>query len=189
MRSAARLSTGLGLLFAGYVLGSLHAGGPSPLRAEPQAASQPKESLSEGIPDGLKTKLREANRALADAIQALGEEKRYVPAIQGVNAFAASVGGIDAIADLESGAGVDPETYAGLLSGQALPEVAENLARDPEGRLTYKNKPVRMFSPNRLRRLFALRAEFAPASTGPAAVTAAKKAPAKKAAESEEKTE
>jgi hypothetical protein len=189
MQSAVRLSSGLGLLFAGYVLGSLHVGGPSPLRAEPQSSSQPQgQSQSEGIPDALKAKLRDANRGLADAIQALVEEKRYVPAIQGVNAFAASVGGVDAVADLESGLGVDPETYAGLLSGQALPEIAENLARDPEGRLTYKNKSIRIYSPTRLRQLFALRAEFAPVGTSPTTTASTKKAPAKKA-EAEEKSE
>jgi hypothetical protein len=190
MRSAVRLSSGLGLLFAGYVLGSLHVGGPSPLRAEPQSPAQPQgQSLSEGIPDALKSKLRDANRGLVDAIQALVEEKRYVPAIQGVNAFAASVGGVDAVADLESGLGVDPETYAGLLSGQALPEIAENLARDPEGRLTYKNKSIRIYSPTRLRQLFALRAEFAPAGTSPTTTPSTKKAPPKKASETEEKSE
>jgi hypothetical protein len=190
MRSAVRLSSGLGLLCAGYVLGSLQAGGPFLLRAEPQSQPQGQsQSQSEGIPEAVKTKLRDANRALADAIQALVEEKRYVPAIQGVNSFAASVGGVDAVADLESGLGVDPETYAGLLSGQALPEVAESLARDPEGRLTYKNKSIRIYSPTRLRQLFTLRAEFAPAAASPAATTAAKKAPAKKASETEEKSE
>lgn len=186
MRRVVRLSSGLGLLFAGYVLGSLQVGGPSFLRADPASPS-----LSEGIPDAAKAKLRDANRALADAVQSLTEEKRYVPAIQGVNAFAASVGGTDAIADLESGQGVDPETYAGLLSGQALPEVAENLARDSEGRLTYKNKSIRIYSPTRLRQLFLLRAEFAPvgASPTPAATASTKKAAAKKAADSEEKSE
>lgn len=186
MRRVVRLSSSIGLLCAGYVLGSLQVGGPAFLRAEPQPQSQ-SQSLSEGIPDAVKSKLREANRALVDAIQALGEEKRYVSAIQGVNAFAASVGGVDAIADLESGQGVDPETYAGLLSGQALPEVAENLSHDAEGRLTYKSKSIRMYSPTRLRQLFALRAELAPVSTGPTpATTASTKKPAAKKAESEE---
>jgi hypothetical protein len=186
MRRVVRLSSGIGLLCGGYVLGSLQIGGPAFLRAEPQPQSSSQsqsQSLSEGIPDAVKSKVREANRALADAIQALGEEKRYVAAIQGVNAFAASAGGVDAIADLESGQGVDPETYAGLLSGQALPEVAENLSRDAEGRLTYKNKSIRIYSPTRLRQLFALRAELAPVSTGPApaAAAATKKAAGKKA--------
>jgi hypothetical protein len=188
MRRAVRLSSGLCLLGAGYVLGSLQIGGPSFLRAEPQS-SAPAQSLSEGIPEPVKVKLRDANRALADAIQALGEEKRYTPAIQGVNSFAASVGGVDSIADLESGQGVDPETFAGLLSGQALPEVAENLARNSEGRLTYKGKVIRIYSPTRLRQLFALRAEFAPAASPAAGATASAKKAAAKKSETEEKTE
>ncbi len=185
MRRVVRLTAGLSLLGAGYVLGSLQVGGPSFLRAEPQSPSQ---SQSEGIPDSVKNKLREANRALADAIQALVEEKRYVPAIQGVNSFAVSVGGLDAIADLESGHGVDPETFAGLVSGQALPEVAENLARDAEGRFTYKNKSIRLYSPTRLKQLFALRAEFLPVAS-PTPSATAKKTTAKKTSETEEKSE
>ena len=79
-------------------------------------------------------------------MQVLSDEKRYVPAIQGLNAFATSAGGVDAVADLESGQGVDPETFAGLYAGQALAEVAEHLGRDAEGHLTYKNKIVRIYS-------------------------------------------
>jgi hypothetical protein len=117
----------------------------------------------------------------------LQEEKRYVPAIQGLNAFATTVGGVDAIADLESGQGVDPETFAGLYAGQALAEVAESLARDAEGHLTYKNKIVRVYSSTRMRQLFAMRAEFAPpgapSSKRPAAAPKKETEPAPEKAE------
>ncbi|MEO1982765.1 MAG: hypothetical protein ABGZ24_19825, partial [Fuerstiella sp.] len=48
-------------------------------------------------------------------------------AMIGTNYFAVSVGGIDAIRDLEEGRGVDPETYAALYAGYARPEVAKHL--------------------------------------------------------------
>jgi len=181
MRRVARGFSCLVLLFAGYVLGSLQVGGPSLLRAEPQ---------SEGLPEAVATRVRDANHSVSDAIQALQEDKRYVPAIQGVNAFAATVGGVDAVADLESGEGVDPETFAGLYAGQALPDIAEHLARNGEGHLTYKNKSIRIYSATRLGQLFALRAKFAPAAAAPATSTAKQTAPPKKAADAEkEKSE
>jgi hypothetical protein len=122
----------------------------------------------------------------------LQDEKRYVPAILGLNAFATTVGGVDAIADLESAQGVDPETFAGLYAGQAVPEVAEHLAHDAQGRVTYKGRVVRLYNPTRLKQLFAARVEFAPAGAGPAAkrpTSTAKKAGDKaKSEDTEEKS-
>jgi len=154
MRGVARSLSCLGLVFAGYVFGSLQFDRPSLLRAEPQADS---------LPNAIRDKLRETDRILAETMQVLQDDKRYVPAIQGLNAFATSAGGVDAVADLESGQGVDPETFAGLYAGQALAEVAEHLGRDAEGHVTYKNKIVRIYSVTRMRQVFAARAEFAPA--------------------------
>jgi hypothetical protein len=159
MRGVARSLSCFGLVLFGYVLGSLQFGPPSILKAQ-----------SEPLPNAIRDRLRETDRVLSETMQVLSDEKRYVPAIQGLNAFATSAGGVDAVADLESGQGVDPETFAGLYAGQALAEVAEHLGRDAEGHLTYKNKIVRIYSAMRLRALFASRGEFVPA-----AVTAATK--------------
>jgi hypothetical protein len=148
----------LALVAIGYFLGSVQVGGPSSLRAD---------QSTEAIQGAARDKLRSAEQALAEAMQVLQDEKRYVPAIVGLNAFATTVGGVDAIADLDSGQGVDPETFAGLYSGQALPEVAEHLAHDAQGRVTYKGRVVRLYNPTRLKQLFAARAELAPAGTGP----------------------
>jgi len=153
MRAIARSLFCLGFLLAGYFIGSLQLGRPSLLHAEQQA---------EPLPNVIRDRLRDTDRNLSETMQVLQDEKRYVPAIQGLNAFATSVGGVDAVADLESGQGVDPETFAGLYAGQALAEVAEHLARDAEGHMTYKNKIVRVYSSMRLRQLFSLRGEFAP---------------------------
>jgi hypothetical protein len=163
----------LSLLFVGYVLGVLQMGAPRPLQADP---------TSDSIQGAVRDKVRDADRALADAMQMLQDDKRYVPAIVGLNAFATSAGGVDAMADLESGQGVDPETFAGLYAGQALPEVAEHLAHDAQGRVTYKNHVVRLYNPSRLKQLFAARVEFAPTGAGPApkrSSSAKKGAPAK----------
>jgi hypothetical protein len=167
MRGVARSLSGFGLVLFGYVLGSLQFDTPSMLKAQ-----------SEPLPNAIRERLRETDRVLSETMQVLADEKRYVPAIQGLNAFATSAGGVDAVADLESGQGVDPETFAGLYAGQALAEVAEHIGRDAEGHLTYKNKVVRIYSAMRLRELFTARGEFVPA-----AVTAATKrtaAPPKK---------
>ena len=101
-------------------------------------------------------------------LQAINFERK---AIIGTNFFSVSVGGIDAIKDLEEGRGVDPETLAGLYAGFALPEVAQHLNTEtlpggsikvlsPDGRLRYKGTVVRMYSPELLRAVFARRAAF-----------------------------
>ena len=158
MRAIARSLSCLGLLLAGYVVGSLQLTRPSFLQAEQQA---------EPLPNAIRDRLRDTDRNISETMQVLQDEKRYVPAIQGLNAFATSVGGVDAVADLESGQGVDPETFAGIYAGQALAEVAEHLARDGEGHMTYKNKIIRVYSSTRLRQLFAMRAEFGPVGAAP----------------------
>ncbi|MEO2025137.1 MAG: hypothetical protein ABGZ23_04565 [Fuerstiella sp.] len=114
-------------------------------------------------------------RALKDLdgfLQAINFEKS---AVIGTNYFAVSVGGIDAIRDLEEGRGVDPETYAALYAGYAKPEVAKHLnlrktestagtlqlrIEDADGRLRYKGTAVRLYSPTRLRKLFQRRDSF-----------------------------
>jgi hypothetical protein len=181
MRGFARTVSCLSLVSVGYVIGALHFSRPASLRAEPQ---------SEGLPNPIRDRLRETNRVLAESMQVLMDDRRYVPAIQGLNAFAISAGGVDAIADLESGQGVDPETFAGIYAGQALAEVAEHIRRDAEGHMTYKNKIVRLYSPTRLKELFAARAEFAPVGAGTSRRSVApKKEKEKETEEAPEKSE
>ena len=183
MRWFSRFAFCLGLVFAGYVLGALQFSTPLPLRADP---------TTDPIDGPVRDKLRDADRVLSEAMQALQDDKRYVPVIQGLNAFATSVGGVDAMADLESGQGVDPETFAGLYAGQAMAEVAEHLAHDAQGRVTYKNRIVRLYNPTRLKQLFAARAEFAPTTTSAApkrTAAATKKGAAKEKEKSEDAEE
>jgi hypothetical protein len=76
------------------------------------------------------------------------------------------VGGLNAKEDLESGRGVDPETFAALYAAaydlKKLNLKDESLADwvdiglldyDAEGRLTYQNKVVRIYPVSRLKKL------------------------------------
>ncbi len=116
-----------------------------------------------------------SDRALRDLdgfLRATGYEKT---AFIGTNYFAISVGGIDAIRDLEENRGVDPETFAALYAGFAIPSVAKHLNLKKttnldgrlelkiealDGRLRYKGAAVRLYSPEKLRELFMRRASF-----------------------------
>lgn len=87
-------------------------------------------------------------------------EGRLNAATDGDNFFALSVGGIDAIRQLEEGRGVDPETFAALYAGRAIPDVSEHLTFDANGRLRYKGNIVRIYSRDRLKTMFRLRDEL-----------------------------
>ena len=67
----------------------------------------------------------------------LSAEQRHRSATEGENYFALSVGGIDSVQQLEEGRGVDPETYAAIYAERALPDVAEHLETDDNGRIRY----------------------------------------------------
>ena len=154
MRTTIRWCVAIGLLICGYALGA--SGILSPGAAQAHPAAQELE-LTEATLEKYKT----AYNALQAAGTALQDEQRYVPAIQGINAFAVTVGGINAVEDLETGRGVDPETFAGLYAGRATEDIAQHLARDAEGRLTYKNRVVRIYPISRLQQLFAERDRLA----------------------------
>jgi len=150
MRTLMKAGTVLVIAAAGYVAGVTGLGLPQVLRAQDQTAPAASEEAM--------AQIKAAYESLGAAMQALEQEDLYTPATRGVNAFAVIVGGVNAIEDLETNRGVDPETFAGLYAGTATDEVAEHLDRDEEGRLTYKNRVVRMYPISRLRKLFADRA-------------------------------
>jgi len=150
MRTISRGLLMVGLLAVGYVMGASGIFSPTLTQAQESTDGPSKETAD---------KVRSANDALSSAMTALQQESVYVPAILGINAFSTSVGGVNAIEDLEAGRGVDPETFAGLYAGQAVAEVADHLGKDEEGRVTYKNKVVRMYPISRLKELFAQRAK------------------------------
>jgi hypothetical protein len=148
MRWTVRLSVMLGVLVCGYALGRLDSGQAVLLRAQEEAA---------GPTDETARKILAANDALRAAMDGLRNESRYNPATKGMNVYAILAGGMDAMDDLESGRGVDPETFAALYADLANDEVAPHLSKDAEGRLTYKNKLVRIYPISRLKRMHTQR--------------------------------
>jgi hypothetical protein len=151
MRSGIQGVAAVSLLAIGYLLGASGVLRPLTARAQEEADLPTKETID---------KIKAAHEALNSAMLALETEKRYQAATKGVNAFAVSVGGVDALADLETRRGVDPETFAGLYAGLAVDEVKSELGHDEQGRLTYKNEVVRLYPISRLKKLFADRAKI-----------------------------
>jgi len=94
---------------------------------------------------------------LGDLLEA---ENRYRSVSNDQNYFAVSVGGIDALRDLEEGRGVDPETFAALYAERSTPEIAEHVEIGKDGRLRYKGNIVRMYSRERLKSVFRKRDEI-----------------------------
>ena len=90
----------------------------------------------------------------------------YNLATKSLNVSAMVSGGVDAIADLEAGRGVDPETFAGLYANDANDEVAADLAKDEQGRLTYKGKVVRMYSVSKLKQVYQERLRYSGDDSG-----------------------
>jgi len=143
------------ILFAGgYWCGQQGVVATSELRAQGDTTRQ-------GASEDALRKIRLAQDSVSEAQSALENEQLYVPAIEGSNAFAVMVGGINAIQDLDRGLGVDPETFVGLYSGFATEEVAPKLGYDDEGRLTYDGRLVRLYPKSRLRQLKARQEKIA----------------------------
>jgi hypothetical protein len=153
MRRTTTILGGLLIFAAGYVAGTSQWGVRTAAAFDDAA---PAIELAEET----QTKIHEAKLSLQDAMTALESEGRYSAITDGLNAFLILSGGGNALEDLESGHGVDPETFAGLYAGQAIAEVDDHLARDEHGRLTYKGKVVRMYSQSKLEQLYGTRAQL-----------------------------
>jgi hypothetical protein len=194
MRTSITVTGGVGLLLLGYLLGSSHVFAPSALWAQGGAKAKPKagEAQDTGLSDDTRTKIKAASDALKAAMEALEAEQRYKEsAIKGVNAFAVLSGGGSSLDDLKNNGGVDPETFAALYAGLASDRVVPDLGRDAEGKLTYKNRVVRMFPISRIRAAYARRAEITGEELIPVLMEDGSQKPATKkaAAEEEEATE
>jgi hypothetical protein len=150
MRCGKSILFGAATLSVGYLLGATGALNPS-------AFAQPAEEAAATTSDEAENKIRAAQIALQEAMEQLRQDGNYNAITDGVNSFVVLSGGGDARRDLESGNGVDPETFAALYAGKAIPEIADMLGKDDEGRITYNEKPVQMYSRKRLERMFAER--------------------------------
>lgn len=144
-----KLSLCAALLGVGYVMGAMfHA--PAVLNAQ-------EDSEISDYDDTLKLTINTLYGSMQELQKSLEAERKHTSAVDGPNAFALIVGGIDAVRDLEEDRGVDPETFAALYAGRANPSVFPHLGTDGKGRVTYKGKVVRMYSRERLRRLYKRR--------------------------------
>ncbi len=118
------------------------------------------QQATDGVSEETANKIREANRSLVDAMESLKSDGRYESVTEGPNAFLILAGGGNARQDLESGRGVDPETFAALYAGRATPEIKNMLGKDEQGRLTFNDEVVRIYSKSRLERILANRTKL-----------------------------
>ena len=195
MRQSATAIAGLVLLAIGYFLGSLNGNTAWAFADDEKSAKTatkkdakkdegPKNPILAGLTEETQNKLKNAATALKAAQEALKYERKFTSATQGLNVTSILLGGIDSKRDLELGQGVDPETFCALYANMADDSVAKDLSHDEEGRLKYKDRVVRMYSIDKLRKLYAYRSvitgEEVPLSGEEAA---AKEREAKKAGE------
>jgi hypothetical protein len=154
---------GLALVAVGYVLGV--SGVLQSPKAEAQQAQPETPEVPEvtGLSKEAQEKIKTAHEALVAAKEALANENRYNPATdpEVLNVFGILTGGVDAVADLEAGRGVDPETFAALYADLATGNLRADLEWDSQGRMTYKNKVIRMYPIAELRQRFAVRRQLA----------------------------
>lgn len=194
MRTSVKITLCLALLLIGYVLGASQILSPQALLAQGDkkgaVAKKTADPLAgQALSDETKTKIKAAADALKTAMEALQAEQRYESAIKGVNAFAVLSGGGNSLRDLQSGPGVDPETFAALYAGLATDSVVVDIGRDIEGKLTYKGKVVKMYPISMIRGAYARRADITGEELLPVIEEAGGKKPAKKKAEPTEETE
>ena len=184
MRTTATITGSLVLLTIGYALGVSQILSPAVLLAQAgkgktrgagdSAAAQP-------LTEESKTKIKAAADALKAAMDSLQAEGKYSEqqAVKGLNAFSILTGGNNSFKELESGGGVDPETFAALYAGLATDKVVVNLGRDAEGKLTYKGRVVRMYPISAIRAAYLRRAEVTGEDLLPTVVDEAARAKAK----------
>jgi len=151
MRLISRSLLACALVGLGYFLGASQGDVHQAARAQGAAAGPGQESTKA---------ITEAQTALQAAKTALAAEGRYNMATKSLNVSAILSGGTDAVADLEAGRGVDPETFAALYADDATDEIVPELSKDEQGRLTYKGKVVRMYSVARLKQFYQERRRF-----------------------------
>ncbi len=161
MRTSVTILGSVALLTVGYVAGASQLLSPAIVVAQTDAAKPAAENKSGvEITEESKIKIKAAADALRLAMDSLIDEGKYIPATKGMNVFAILTGGANTIRDLEAGAVVDPETFAALYANLATDQVAVSLGRDSDGRLTYKNKVIRMYPVSMLRSRYAVRGDI-----------------------------
>jgi hypothetical protein len=191
MRTTATITGSLVLLTIGYALGASHIFSPAILLAQGgrgKGKTQSDAAAAQPLTEESKTKIKAATDALKAAMESLQTEGRFEEsAVKGVNAFGVLTGGNSSLKELQSGGGVDPETFAALYAGLATDKVVVDLGHDADGKLTYKGRVIRMYPISAIRAAYARRSEVTGEDLLPTAVDDAAKARAKKSADTEEK--
>lgn len=153
MRSLQKSLLAAAVFGLGYLVGSVETSRVPAVQAQGTAdASAPSNAVAKEIST--------VYTALQSARDILSQEGRYVPATKTLNVSAIVAGGVDAVADLEAGRGVDPETFAALYADQASDDIRPEIATDEHGRLTYKGKVIRMYSVSRLKQMYQERLRY-----------------------------
>ena len=145
------LAFGLAMLLMGYWAGS---------GTSPQLSALTAQDGDSGLSDETAVKVQAAHEALKSAMDALQQDGKYEGLSEGPNAYLILSGGGNAMEDLSSGLGVDPESFAALYAKQVKPEVLDALTTDDQGRLLYNEQLVRLYSRTRLEKTFAERAKL-----------------------------
>jgi hypothetical protein len=145
------LACGLALLTVGYLCGS---GG---LSLQQNLTAQDADS---GLSADTATKVQLAHESLKAAMDALQQDGKYEGLSESPNAFLILSGGGNAMEDLQSGSGVDPESFAALYARNVKPEIKDALTTDEQGRLLYNDQLVRLYSRSRLEKMLAERAKL-----------------------------
>lgn len=148
MTNSLRITGALSLVALGFVLGRADLSSWNRVHAQDEQTGPSEETTK---------KIQLANDALKAATESLKNESLYNAATKSINVFGVLTGGLNAVDDLESGRGVDPETFAALYADDATEDVKQHLGKDEDGRLTYKNKVVRIYPISRLKKAYAQR--------------------------------
>ncbi len=145
------LAFGLGMLVLGYCCGS---------GALPGSATVTAQDVDASLSEETATKVLAAHESLKAAMDALMQDGKYEGLSDTPNAFLVLSGGGNAMEDLQSGQGVDPETFAALYARKVKPEVLDALTTDEQGRLLHNDQLVRLYSRTRLEKMFAERTKL-----------------------------
>lgn len=145
------LAFGLALMTVGYWCGS------GSISVQSQLTAQDGDA---GLSEETAVKVQAAHESLKSAMDALQQDGKYEGLSDAPNSFLILSGGGNAMEDLQSGLGVDPESFAALHARRVKPEVLDALTTDDQGRLLYNDQLVRLYSRSRLEKMFAERSKL-----------------------------
>ncbi|QDU82068.1 hypothetical protein Pla110_38230 [Polystyrenella longa] len=137
----------LALIGVGYGMGLAHQNLISEVRAQGP-------SRTEGVSTESLTRIRNSYATLADVQKDLVASGRQEVGLSVVNVLAIGAGGTRTLEDLERGTGVDPFTFGALYAGLADPSIRSEVSFDEDNRLMYRGKALRLYSPERMKKLF-----------------------------------